>query len=857
MHVRGGNLAQIISATLFLCLVFLSGNALLGQQLSVISGTIFDPSDALIQHAQVTLSQSGKAIRKGSSDSLGGFLFKGLEAGEYDLLVAAQGFREQSQHLILIGQPRFSIRVKLSVMSASADVRVVAQDSVQLSTEIDQNQSANEMERDALDRLPVFDADYITTMSRFLNADATGTSGVSLVVNGVEANGPGVSASGIQSVKINQNPYTALYAAPGRARIEITTKQGTPQFHGSLNFLLRNSVLDAKNTFALEKPSEKRTYWEGALTGPVPGRKMTFLATANHDDNHQQAVVVAATSSGGVRENVPVPTGHDFYSARLFRDYGNGDQAWVGYSYEGRSTENSGVGGTVLPEAGTNTHFFEHEINVGNTSVFSPHLLNQLHFLVGKNENRVTSVRMAAQIIVSGAFTGGGAQADFYRTENHFDGTDIVTYTKGKQELKFGVDIPDISRRAYVDKTNALGTYTFSSLASYSSNAPSLFVLQRGQPRVVFWETIFGGILEDTIHLRRNLSLAVGARYYYQNYFHNVPTNFAPRFSYAYAPWPKGRTVLRGGAGLFFDRTGPAPISDLLHLNGRTLRRYILSQPAYPVMDSTLVRQPVSQVQLDSRSRIPSVLQYSFAVEEQVARNSTVSVTYIGSRGMNLFRSVDENAPLPPLYSARPNPEWGQVRLIQPEGYSKSNMLEVSARTHLRHFTGQAQYTLGKSYNNTQGITWFPADSHAPLRDWGRSDNDRRHRFDLLGSFTAGHWFILGTAASVYSGLPVNILTGSDSNHDGATVDRPAGVVRNGMHGPSYADLDLNLSHDILLHRSSKTDGPTVSVSASSFNVLNRRNPTTYVGVISSPFFGHAISAQPPRRLQLNLQLKF
>lgn len=51
------------------------------------------------------------------------------------------------------------------------------------------------------------------------SADATGTNGVSLVVNGVESNGPGVSASGIQSIRINQNPYTATYAAPGRARL--------------------------------------------------------------------------------------------------------------------------------------------------------------------------------------------------------------------------------------------------------------------------------------------------------------------------------------------------------------------------------------------------------------------------------------------------------------------------------------------------------------------------------------------------------------------------------------------------------------------------------------------------------------
>jgi hypothetical protein len=48
-----------------------------------------------------------------------------------------------------------------------------------------------------------------------------------------------------------------------------------------------------------------------------------------------------------------------------------------------------------------------------------------------------------------------------------------------------------------------------------------------------------------------------------------------------------------------------------------------------------------------------------------------------------------------------------------------------------------------------------------------------------------------------------------------------------------------------------------MTVSLNSFNVLNHENATTYVGVITSPFFGRAVAALPARRLQLNVQLKF
>src|SRR5205085_1586420 len=151
------------------------------------------------------------------------------------------------------------------------------------------NQSGNTVDSNALDRLPVFDHDYITAMSRFLDPDSTGTSGTSLIVNGVEANGPGVTASAIQSVKINQNPYTALYSRPGRARIEITTKGGTPQVHGSATFLYRDSEFDAANAFARTKPAEQRSYLEGSVTGPLArSKKTTFLASLDADKDDQQ-----------------------------------------------------------------------------------------------------------------------------------------------------------------------------------------------------------------------------------------------------------------------------------------------------------------------------------------------------------------------------------------------------------------------------------------------------------------------------------------------------------------------------------------------------------------------------------------
>lgn len=79
--------------------------------------------------------------------------------------------------------------------------------------------------------------------------------------------------------------------------------------------------------------------------------------------------------------------------------------------------------------------------------VVSQKLVNRLHFLVGHYDNQVHSINNTPQVAVSGAFTGGGAQADARQAQYHFDGTDIVTYTSGKHEIMFGIDVQDISRR--------------------------------------------------------------------------------------------------------------------------------------------------------------------------------------------------------------------------------------------------------------------------------------------------------------------------------------------------------------------------------------------------------------------------
>src|SRR5882724_3693238 len=154
----------------------------------------------------------------------------------------------------------------------------------------------------------------------------------------METSEKGVTASAIQEVRINQNPYSAEYARPGKGRIEVITKPGTREFHGDLNFLFRDSVFDARNAFAASRPSEQRRIFEGNITGPAGrGGKTSFVISANHEEEDLQSLVYALTPSGQVRSNFPQPQRQNEWNGKLTRQIGKRHTIAARYEFQDRS----------------------------------------------------------------------------------------------------------------------------------------------------------------------------------------------------------------------------------------------------------------------------------------------------------------------------------------------------------------------------------------------------------------------------------------------------------------------------------------------------------------------------------------
>ena len=824
-----------------------------------IAGTVLDQSGASVPGASVRLLASDKPLETIETGNSGGFRFLGLAAGAYVVEAQHDGFNNATARVRLGPRSRTGLNLTLEVAAITSEISVDDSNG-QVSAETSANRDAAAVSSNLMEKLPVFDQDYVSRMSVFLDAGSTGTGGSSLVVDGMEASSLGVSASAIQEVRINQNPYSAEFARPGRGRIEIITKDAGAAFHGALSITFRDSYLNARDYFARQRAPEQRRILEGSLLGPLGhGGRTAFLLSGSRQEDNLQAIVFAQTLSGPVQETTPSPRGLDQIALRISHQFTSSHAMFWQFNDREYPGHNLGVGGLTLPEAGTNPDHWEREFVINDRLSLTPRLINQFQALVGREHDATSSVTSAPSIVVQGAFTGGGAQADILHTENHVQLNDLASWSSGKHLLKFGWNVPDWSRRGVDNRNNFGGTFYFSTLQDYAAQRPYAFRIQQGLDHVVYWQKETGLFVQDEFKARPGLSLAIGLRYDWQNYLHD-DNNFSPRLAFAYAPGRR-TTVLRGGAGVFYDRTGAGPLADLVFYNGQRLRNYLIPNPNYPdpyAAIGTLASQSPEIVRLDRTVREPYSIQYNLAVERQVGKKATLSATWRGALGLKLYRSVDVNAPLPPDYQVRPAAGVGIFRQIESAGRQTSNAFDVTLQGDVtRLFTCLAQYTFSRTYNNTGGINWFPANQYDLSGEWARADFDQRHKVNVLGSFAVGKRMNLGIALTLASGAPYTLTTGMDPYHTGLANARPAGVPRNSLEGPGYADLDLRWSRDFNLNKAKKDKGPVATVGFDAFNVANRVNFSSFVGDISSPFFGRAVATLPARRLQLSARLKF
>jgi carboxypeptidase family protein/TonB-dependent receptor-like protein len=823
-----------------------------------ISGFIRDSTGAAVPEAEVELKGPAESRLSATAQVDGSFRFDNLTPGRYEITVTHAGFGRYTANARVGTRSAISLDIRLTLAVFKQKLDVV-QPEIELLADTASNLDVVLVDRAALDSLPALQHDVLGAVARFLDPAAVGAGTPSMVVDGMEGSHMSVSVSAIQEIRINQNPYSAEFFRPGRSRLEIITAAGTPDFHGTFNLMLRDYHLDARNAFATTQPPQRWRSFEGSLTGPLgDGKRNSFVASVNHDQMDEQAVIFARTLEGDIRQNAATPSRSTFLSARASHEIRPGHTITLRHEFQKESRFRQGVGGFTLPESGANYFDLQNHFYTHHRITFSARLINEFSTRTGRhNDYTLSATPGVPRIVVLDAFTMGSSQSDQHRTEIDFQFAEVLSWSVGKHVLKFGGNSYDINRRGLNNLSNAWGAFTFSSLEDFRLGRPFSFVQQQGDGHVAPVQKDLGAFVQDDYRVRPNLSLGFGVRADWQDTLGDHD-NVAPRASIAWAPHQNRRLVIRGGAGFFYERSGTRPIADAQLYNGSHLRQIIVENPGYPIPfpDATgVTAQPISLARFAAGVRNPYAIQGGIGIETQLDKASALTINYTYAKGVSLFRSRDVNAPLLPFIT-RPDPQFSQIRQFESSGNQVAHSLEVAVRGKIaKFFTGTAQYVVARTDNDSSGIYSFPAYNYDTAPEWSRADFDGRHRLALTGTAKAGRWFDAGILFTARTGTPYSLTTGRDDNRDSLASDRPPGVKRNTLEGPGNAVLDLRIARDF--HTSRKEKGPVLTFSVDSFNLLNRVNYVTYVGNLSSPFFGQPVSAYPARRMQAGLRFRF
>lgn len=865
-----------------------------------LSGLVQDPTGAIIPGAKVRLLRAdGLVVASVLTDGAGQFRLTPLRPGEYQLAVGLNGFQPSTRLLTVAAGVRVPpLLITLELAAVSTNVQVNADDEV-APIAPDQNGDTPGISSDDMKNLPLFDGDPVATLTAMLDTGAAGEGGATLMVDGVEMKAVGVAPSAIQQVTINQDPFSARYYQPGRGQIEITTKSTTDKYHGAFNFLFRDAALNASNYFAKVKPPEQRRIYEGYLTGPVYGLKRTaFLLSINRQEENTYAQIFAYEDPNNQttvsQQNWAAPTRSTNLSMKVSHQFSDRNFGYVLYQFHDSNAVDQNVGSTTLPSAGFTTHDLDMNIVFHDDFSFGANKLNQFSFLFEKNYDTITSDPQAQQtvvegtsilcgaqqIAVQGAFTACSAQTDNVQTEYNPNISDMFSWTLGRHQLKFGIQMPNMGRRILEDMADRQGTYTFgkvpnctpasstdtscSPLTAYQLGIASTFTMQQGQERFLTHYLQPGAFFLDQFQLTPRLTITPGIRYDWQNTLSGRKDSFQPRFSIAYLLDKKHAMVLRAGAGIYYRRVGVNIGQLLARYENAAERSLIISNPCYPLsttcnpVGSTSMTQP-NYFEYAPNLKGPMQGYYSVSLERQLNAKSTLTISYNGYRGWHALRSLDINAPLNPAVSiVRPDQTRGQVLQQDSGGYQKSDQFIVNWRGRFgEQFSGMAQYSLSSSHNNTTFSTFTPSNPYAPNAEWSRADWDQRQRLYLLGTFYPAKIYNLGVGVYANSGEPYNETTGLDDYDPNFFNARPIGVGRNSLTTSGYTAVDLRWGYNFKLQPAKKDSSPTMGFSAASFNTFNDVNYSGFVGVVTSKSFMQPTQAFPARRLQLGASYNF
>ena len=444
---------------------------------------------------------------------------------------------------------------------------------------------------------------------------------------------------------------------------------------------------------------------------------------------------------------------------------------------------------------------------------------------------------------------------------------------------------------------------------------PLVFQLIDGTPKSTLRDTQIAGFAQDSWQATSRLLLDFGLRYDLSTFtlpssaavVSVVPNggaprdydNLAPRLGFTYALGDKQDFVIRGGAGVFYNKSvlafpAVAAITSgtsigLIFPQGFTfeLTEDVVEQIGIDAIKPVFGAFPQLVLRFSTGTRMDSTQAnvFNLGFEKGLGRFNAVSANATRARSYHIPLMKDLNPVIGTDVQGVPihkyDDQVGSIAAVVTEGESWYSALDLGWHWRGERAWSNVSYTLSKAEDMgpdpLKGGIYLPPDSTDLSTERGPSDNDRRHRIVVSGDVPLGGGFRLAGVYQYGSPLPFNVTTGSDDNSDGITSDRPPGVGRNsggetplgpvnqyrarsglssvgGLSSPYLSQLDVRV------YRQFGAEGRRLRGEGflQVFNLLDRENGGLVEGRALASNFGRVIGlAGPPRSIELGFKVGF
>jgi hypothetical protein len=534
------------------------------------------------------------------------------------------------------------------------------------------------------------------------------------------------SLEAVEEVQVIANQFSAEYGRAAGGRINLKTRAGAESLRGRFFYFFEDEALNA-NTFRNNSLGLKRLPLQEhnpgfTLGGPLrflrhlPTRTFLFTAyeltyaldsalvdTLVPVQQNSQFLLPTPTTLVGVRleaassssistevgpfiSRTATPLRNQTLTTRLDHQFTQTHNGTFSYLLGRLKNLRQFSGGNRLAEALQAKSRDSDAFSYSDSYVFSAATVNQARLQwatlrptvkASGQENPVVLITLNDPLpasdparhtgtLVAGSSTTGATD----RRESRFQVQDVLTHLSGAHHITTGVDL-QLIRSTFIDLADASGTFSFASAGDFLANMPSRF-RQNFLTESTQRNKYVGVFLQDAWQMASTLTLSFGLRYERESIISDR-NNWAPRLSLAFDPFTSGKTVVRAGFGVFYNRALLRTIDDFTlgarerffdtntlrdATTGRLLttlqrREFIAANLIFPqtlTADSALVAtysvlNTGFARRLEPGLRIPESYQANVGFERDLGRGFALEGNYTFNRGLHLWRELNINAP--------------------------------------------------------------------------------------------------------------------------------------------------------------------------------------------------------------------